>query len=160
MDPERCKNDAQRRYLRNIEEFGVSIVSVAPRAGDEGLFWTYSIGLWQQYQHPEVIIVGLEHSVCSRIINDINAAIRDGLQRFEDGTSTPALLKGDYICYFQTIEPANHGDFLLANGWFYADESFPAVQLIWPDMDEPTHGMSTPTQASSIVSLCCAQYRN
>jgi hypothetical protein len=135
MDLSRCKNDTQRGHIRNIEEFGVSILSVAPRMGDKGPMWTYSIGFWQEYDHPEVILIGLNRSTAAGVINEMNRLIRDGVQSFRDETSSVDLLSGDYTCYFKTVEPGNYGDFVLGNNWFYGDESFPVVQLIWPDMD-------------------------
>src|ERR1700722_18329534 len=104
MNIERCKNDTQRGHIRNIEKWGVSIISVAPKTGDDGPNWTYSIGFWQQYQHPEVIIIGLDGRTAGALINELNHRIRDSKQHFEDGALSEDLLTGGYTCYFQSVE--------------------------------------------------------
>jgi hypothetical protein len=140
MSPGRCKNGTQRGHLRYIEEFGVSIISVAPSGtvaptkGNHDTVWTYSIGFWQQYGHPEVIIIGLDGNTAGAGINELNRRIRDRGQRFESGAVVDDLLSGDFRCYFQAVEPAKYGDWLVGNSWFYGDESFPVVQMIWPDL--------------------------
>lgn len=57
MDVARCNSEVQRNHIRFIDETGVSILSVGNRADQEGPAWTYSIGLWQQYSQPEILIV-------------------------------------------------------------------------------------------------------
>jgi hypothetical protein len=138
MDPRRCTNDTQRSHLRFIEETGVSILSVAPRLSDDdpGPCWTYSIGLWQQYQHPEILIMGLDSEVAGRLINWFNVAIRDEARRFADGAARDDVLDGDYICYFEAIPHARFGDYFAGDRWFYdGNDQFEAVQMIWSDLN-------------------------
>ncbi len=137
MDMQRCKNETQRNHLRWIEEHGVSIISVASRVDDEapGPPWTYSIGFWQQYSHPEVLIVGLDQSLSGSLINWMNRAIRDEGRRFEKGAAVDDVLDGDYVCHFQPIASEEFGDWFAADRWFYGgNDQFEAVQMIWPDL--------------------------
>jgi hypothetical protein len=161
MDLARCKNDTQRGHIHNIEEFGVSILSVAPRVNEEGNFWTYSIGFWQQYRHPEVIIIGLGSKTAAGMINEMNWRIRDQGESFRDGTSSSDLLSGDYMCYLQSVEPANYNDFVTGNSWFYGDDTFPLVQVIWPDMDRtyPWQENADPDFVSCQPLLCALPKR-
>jgi hypothetical protein len=133
MDPKRCKNDTQRGHLHNIEKWGVSILSVADDKSDTAAIWTYSIGFWQQYQHPEVILFGLDHNTACSLINEMNVRIRDRKDRFESGSWDDDILSGGYRCYFEAVEPANYEDFLVGDEWFYGDGAFPVVQVLWPD---------------------------
>ncbi len=136
MDPRRCQNDTQRNHLLWIEEHGVSIIGVASSAEDPdpGPSWTYSIGFWQQYRHPEVLIVGLDQTLSGRLINWMNRAIRDEGRRFENGAAVDDVLEGEYVCYFQPISEAAFGDWFAADRWFYdGNDQFEAVQMIWPD---------------------------
>ena len=134
MDVARCKNETQRGHIRNIEMYGVSIISVSPDAGDTyQTIWTYSIGFWHQYKHPEVIIIGLDGELSGRIINMLNRLIRDKGRKFDGGTTAGDILEG-YSCYFEKIEPGNFGEWLAGDDWLYADREYEAVQMIWPDL--------------------------
>ena len=138
MAPTRCRNKFQADHLKFIEEEGVSILCVAPRTGDEdgGPSWTYSIGLWQQYQHPEVLIMGLDFEVSASLINWFNRSIRDEARRFNAGTSHDDVLNGDYVCYFEAIPQSSFCDWFAGASWFYdGDTEFEAVQMIWPDQN-------------------------
>ncbi len=138
MDPKRCKNDLQRHHLRCIDEHGVSILGVSPGPSDEatGPVWTYSIGLWQQYRHPEVLIIGLEQKHSGNILNWINRTIRDDGRRFDNGAAIDDVLSGDYVCYFQPIARENFGDWFAGARWFYdGNDQFAAVQMIWPSVE-------------------------
>ena len=134
MDLNRCKNSTPRGHIERIEEWGVSILSVTPRADEEGPTWTYSIGFWQQYNHPELIIVGLEGGTAGALINEVNRRVRDKGQRFESGSQSDDLLSGGYTCFFQKVEAQEYGDRLVGNTWFYGDDRFEVVQVIWPDL--------------------------
>ena len=132
MDSQRCHNETQRNHLRYIEEEGVSILSVAPLADSSDVTrWTYTIGFWQQYRHPEVIIFGLGPRLGASLLNHINEILKAGGRRFDGGTSADDILEG-FKCYFEAIPADRYGEYLLGNSWFYGDNEFPAVQMIWP----------------------------
>jgi len=151
MNPERCRNKIQRDHLRYIEEDGVSILNVAPLLGDQDdTRWGYTIGLWQQHSHPEVIIFGLGPGLCVQLLNRINKFLKDG-RRFDGGTSADDVLAG-YLCYFENILPANYGDWFAGDTWFYDGDDFSAVQMIWP-----TPGHVYPWQTEADDDLATVQ---
>ncbi len=139
MDVRRCQNETQRNHLRWIAEHGVSIIGVSSPVDERVIDapWTYSIGFWQQYCHPEVLIVGLDQTLSGRLINWMNRAIRDEGRRFENGAALDDVLEGDYVCFFQPIPQQDFGDWFAANRWFYGgNDQFEAVQMIWPDLQK------------------------
>lgn len=63
------KTEADAQVTRDIREYGWHCLHVLPRAGEEGVGFTYTIGLIESYDHPELMIFGLgrerEHIVSS-----------------------------------------------------------------------------------------------
>jgi hypothetical protein len=132
MNEARCKNDIQRNHLKFIEESGVSIISVAEGADPSTPAWSYTIGLWHQYRHPEIIVIGLGSEISPILLNNLNFYIKDKGRTFLDGAAPTDVLDG-YVCFFKTIDPEKYGDWFAGDHWFYGGVEFPAVQLLWPN---------------------------
>jgi hypothetical protein len=133
MDISRCWNDTQKAELRGIVKDGCAVVKVLEGSNPPTPEWAYTVGLWHTYQHPEVLIVGLPHDQTQILLHNINYRIRNEHQSFRDGTIKNDVIVG-FECFFQTIDPVNYGEWFEANRWFYGDSSFPAVQMLWPNV--------------------------
>ena len=60
--------DAQeRKALEDVQQHGLHLVHVLPNGDTPG--WTYSIGLWHNYRHPELVVFGLSREVCHEVLN-------------------------------------------------------------------------------------------
>ncbi len=118
-----------KKVLPTLEEWGWYVISVA----DEPRF-SYSIGLFEHFKHPEIIVFGLDSQRSHRIVNDAGRRIREG-HRYTLGVRYSDLLK-DYDCEFRVVDPTRYDGFLNYALHYYRGSSFPALQLIWPD----THG--------------------
>jgi hypothetical protein len=132
MSEARCQNDIQRNHLKFINEFGVSILHVMEGDDPHTSEWSYTIGLWHKYRHPEVIVVGLESGLSQILLNNLNFSIREEGRTFLDGAAPTDVLDG-YVCYFKTVDPEQYGDWFAGDSWFYGGVEFPAVQLLWPN---------------------------
>ena len=86
LDPK--KRDGLSRgaseFLRIIDEYGWHVMSVAPRVDSEEKreWFSYSTGLYMRFQHPEIIVCGLDSDQATYIINDIGEAVKAG-RKFE-----------------------------------------------------------------------------
>jgi hypothetical protein len=72
--------------------------------------FTYSIGLMHTFEHPEVVIFGLEIKLMSAIINGIGRMIRGG-RRFEEPGLYEDILEG-FACKFVPVLQKHHEEYL------------------------------------------------
>ena len=101
-------------------------------AGEGEPAFAYSLGLYESFGHPEIIIFGLDLDTMHQLINDAGERIRKG-ESFEDGQEDDQLLD-NYRCAFQTVNVKHYERLFGFTGWYYKGWNFPAVQLVWPDM--------------------------
>jgi hypothetical protein len=66
------------KFLEIVEKFAWHVMSVCPRKDsiDKQEWFSYSTGLFVQFQRPEIILVGLDANTGSRIINGIGNAVK------------------------------------------------------------------------------------
>jgi hypothetical protein len=62
LDPSRRDGlpPGDAKFLEIVEKFGGHVMTVAPRAGEEGNIWAYSTGLYFSYGHPKVLLFNLK----------------------------------------------------------------------------------------------------
>ena len=125
---------ADQKFLSNIESHGWVVTKIFRSQGEKGPEFAYSTGLLQRYQHPEVIIFGLDLDTMHRIINNIGDAVKSGV-RFETGNEYKDIF-ARCGCQFRIVDPAYYKPYLGWSIWFYETCEFPALQCFWPDRDE------------------------
>src|SRR5215472_17680757 len=94
------RGDAE--FLRIIDECGWHVMSVAPRVGskEKQEWFSYSTGLFMNFQHPEIILCGLDGDDAAAIINDIGGAVKAG-RKFSLETDYTGILANNVKCRFQ-----------------------------------------------------------
>ena len=129
---EHYKHDEQItiNILKDIEEHRINIAYVEsdgynPRFG-------YSIGLYKEFDHPELIIIGLGPEATGSIISNVKNEIEKGT-KFLEGINYPDFLI-DLPIQFVEVQKEYYPDYLGYAGW-YNDNSinFPTLQIVWPD---------------------------
>lgn len=114
----------------DIATYGWVVMKVASNCPPDPDF-AYSIGLFQSYEHPEIILVGLPEDIAHQIINDVGAAVRSGKRYNAGGTSDEFLER--YEVTFRAVPEYQYGAYL---GWgcrYYGEQGFPVLQLVYPD---------------------------
>jgi hypothetical protein len=124
---------AVERARRDVERVGWHLLMVGGSETSAGFVFT--IGLWQTYQHPELILfapaqnpqgmAGRLKAVAERVANG---------ETFEAGTLYPGLL-GKHPGAFREVQSQWHPMYLGTAAAFYESFDFPALQLFWPDGD-------------------------
>ena len=120
----------EQKLLDDVREYGCQVLVVRGEAGAPG--WAYSVGLFEGFDHPEVVVFGLPQQVAHWVINELMSRIRSG-ERFAAGSSAMGLLEGGFICQFKAVERSWYEALLGRAQWFYRCDEFPAVQCVWPD---------------------------
>lgn len=118
--------DFDKKVLPTLEEWGWYVISVA----DKPVF-SYSVGLFEHFKHPEIILFGLDSNTSHGLINDAGKRVREGY-KYATGCRYGELLK-DYDCEFRHVDPARYEGYLNYALHYYRGSAFPAIQLIWPD---------------------------
>ena len=121
-----------QHILDEIEDKGFTIPYIEsdgynPRFG-------YSIGLYKTFNHPELILIGLDVESTSAIINNIQSEIEKGT-KFIEGVDYHGFLV-DLPIQFVEVRKENYKDYLGYAGWYNGNSiNFPALQVVWPDRD-------------------------
>lgn len=132
------EDEQDERVLADVQKFGWHVAKIPEHESTPG--WAYSIGLCHSFDHPEIVVFGLELDMMHELINHMGARVRNGAS-FAAGTRTDQVLEG-YECALQAVHPAWFPPFLGYANWFNRGPEFPAVQCVWPDRsgrlpDEP-----------------------
>ncbi|WP_394766699.1 DUF4262 domain-containing protein [uncultured Paludibaculum sp.] len=116
--------------ISNIEEYGCSIVHVAPTHHGSG--WSYSLGVFDTCGGPEIITVGLPHKTAQFAINGAVALLRSGVD-LTIGRHTD--LVGEVECEFRPVEEKWVAHLMSWAGWYYEGTAFPVLQAVYPDLE-------------------------
>ncbi|WP_276380059.1 DUF4262 domain-containing protein [Flavobacterium sp. H4147] len=121
-----------KKTRNNIDKYGLQIIVI--EATDYLPSFAYSIGLWEKYNHPEIICFGLSNNLLHTLINDVAEMIKENesiiteknyLNIFKDS-------KAEFI----NVHPDNIADYFGIAINFYKSDDFPALQLIWTDRND------------------------
>src|SRR5260370_11669712 len=117
------------KLVETLEQWGWYVIKVA--AADSEPAFAYSLGLYENFLHPELILFGLDLNVMHRLINDAAKRIRKG-HKYAEGQSYDDLLAG-YDCEFRKVDANHHKGLVNYAIWYYMSSPFPVLQLVWPD---------------------------
>lgn len=130
-DKHTCSNpeDSYKNSRANVEKFGLEVIHVM--ASNYLPSFSYSIGLAQTYQHPEIICIGLSKELTHKVINDIADLIKHN-EKIESNMVYTDIF-ADSKAMFLKVDPRNIGDYFGTGLNYYQGKEFDALQLIWTD---------------------------
>jgi hypothetical protein len=122
---------AEQRIIDDVEKYGCHLALLEADNYLPG--FAYSIGLYKNYNHAEIICFGLPTEVLGAVLNDAKTRIQNGekletLKLYED------FLEG-YKVQFLEVAKEHFRDYLGYAKWFSGGWNFPAIQLVWPDKE-------------------------
>ncbi len=123
-----AEDAAEKKALDDIREFGHHVMLVG--AGEDIPEFAYSIGLFETYGHPEVIILGLKFELAHVLINNIAYDIKNG-KRWVSNEFHEGVLD-DFLCYFGYVPQEKYPDYVGWARWFYEGDDFPLLQCVYP----------------------------
>lgn len=124
--------EPERKIIEDVKQFGFHIAFVPE---DEYLpGFAYTIGLMNTYEHPEIILFGLNQQLLGGILNGIGEEIKSG-KTYKPNIEYENILS-NYPVKFLEVKKEHYQDYLGYAGWFYDNTfEFPAYQLIWTDKE-------------------------
>jgi hypothetical protein len=122
-------DEVDQRVELDIARHGWHVVLIPPEADSPG--WAHTIGLWQRFEQPELLVFGSEPRQLAALLNALGERVRAG-SRFAAGTEEAGVLEGLPFA-FRAVAPRWTNVFLGNAAWHYRSERFPALQGFWPD---------------------------
>jgi hypothetical protein len=122
-----------QHWIDLVAKYGHAIVKVADRVDeptDEPGF-AYSLGAFETYGAPELIVFGLDNDLAAAIIKDVMDDIEAG-RRFSCGVPEIDVVGGDHPVVFLEADPRKAIDYVILADWYYERAPFPVWQLVWP----------------------------
>lgn len=129
-DP-RCEGLDDEKLLADVKEYGWHVLRVFEM--DETPGWAFSIGLHKSFNHPEVVVFGLNDELMHSVINAIGTDVRSG-KTFGVDSLYNGLIE-NYACTFKAVNQVWYRHFLGYANWFYQGQDYPALECIWPNKD-------------------------
>lgn len=123
-----AEDEFEQKALDDIREFGLHIIGVAE--DDEGPGFVYSIGLLENYAHPEVIIIGLRQELAHILLNNMAFDIKGG-KTITPGEFHEGVLD-NFLCYFGSVSTEYYREYVGWASWFYGGDNFPLLQCVYP----------------------------
>jgi len=129
MNHEELDKQAQKDIKKIVKEYGWYIAlfeadTATPAFG-------YTIGLWKNFNHPEIISFGLPTETLHEILNTAADMVKQG-QKINLNVSNDEILEG-FPVQFKQVHSTNIADYFGYGLWYNDYKEFPAIQLIWPD---------------------------
>jgi Domain of unknown function (DUF4262) len=124
----------EQQVLDNIEAFGFSIMHVkeSKKGEVEEPGFSYTIGLFKNYQLPELLIIGLDQELRHTLIDNISLDYPEG-KGLEVGAYNADIVES-FDCLVVEVAQEYYDEYLGWARWFYKGDAFPAVQVIYPDL--------------------------
>lgn len=130
---------SDRKMFKDILEFGCQIIAVEP--GTNSPDFSYSVGLYLNFLHPEILIMGISSQACHKAINQICREAAAG-KLVVAGDERSDLFEARRPVRFIPVDKERYFDYLGYASWFYRsllfapptlEHKFPVLQAVWPD---------------------------
>lgn len=112
-----------------IEKFGWTVILL--EATDYLPSFAYTVGLWKNYNHPEIISFGLTTKTLQSILNDAGEIAKAG-QKIEVSKNYTDFFENSDT-QFLKVDYQNISDYFGKAISYYKTIDFPAIQLVWTD---------------------------
>jgi hypothetical protein len=124
--------DPLEKVRADVQKYGWHCLHVYPRQGEEGVGFTYTIGLNQSLQHADVAIFGLDREKSHRILSDCVETIRAG-NAPPLNVPVADVVANDVKVVFKLARPDRLDRCFGTAIRYYADEPFDVVVMFWPN---------------------------
>jgi len=131
-DLEALGRAALERARQDVETYGWHVVLIQ---SDEEPGFLFTIGLWQTFRHPEIILFAPSEDPTGMAgrLQPVAERVSEG-EVFEPDSVHEEIF-GRFSGAFRTVESQWYPWFLGTAMAFYGGIDFPVVQLFWPDRD-------------------------
>src|SRR5438046_9199701 len=90
FEPPTAADDHDRKLLSDIQQVGWHVLHITP--DETGPAYSFTVGLYYSFGHPELIVMGLAPSLSHQVLNLAVINIAAG-EAFQAGVKTERLVK-------------------------------------------------------------------
>jgi hypothetical protein len=119
----------ENKFSADIEKFGWKVIML--NSTDYLPSFAYTVGLWKNYNHPEIISFGLTIKTLHLILNDAGEIAKAG-KSIEVGKNYDNFFENS-DSQFLKVDSRNISDYFGQAIRYYKTADFPAIQLVWTD---------------------------
>jgi hypothetical protein len=134
------EDDRDRKIFRDILEHGCQVIAI--EASRHSADYAFSVGLYLNFLHPEILIMGTSSQAAHKAINQICRAAESG-HEVKVGDTRTDLFDLPRAVRFVSVPQECYFDYLGYAAWFYRSvfftaeplmtHKFPVLQALWPD---------------------------
>lgn len=122
-------DDAEQAFVDAVREHGWFRTQVG--ADEEGPGFTFSTGFWLSTQQPELLLFSTRPDIAHDVFWDL-------YRRAQQGQPLPVGRRTDQVfanlpAYLFRVAERHYPDYLGWSRWFYGNDGFPCLQIVWPD---------------------------
>jgi hypothetical protein len=117
------------KLISDIEKFGFAVIII--EATNYLPSFSYTVGLFAKYNHPELIAFGLSPKTLHAILNIGGEMVKKG-QLLKTATDYLEFFESGGVKFLQ-VDPKNTRDYFGYAIWFNKTTEFPSLQLVWTD---------------------------
>lgn len=128
---EEADDDGDRKLISLIAEGGWNVIYVPE--DEHGPGFAFTIGLFTNFGHPELAMVGLRRELMHSVLNHLGDDIRKGA-RLMHGSRADDVLEG-VTCAFVAADRVHYPEWFGYARWWYRGDEFPVLQVVWPDKE-------------------------
>lgn len=122
-------DEQERAFVAEIREHGWFRTGVF--RDEEGPGFSYTTGFHVNAGHPELILFSLKDAIAHDIFWELFRDAKRG-QALPVGRRTDAVF-GNLPAYAFPVARKHYADLLGWSRWFYGNDDFPCLQVVWPD---------------------------
>ena len=121
--------EAEEKIASDVAQYGFHIAQV--HSDGYSPSFSYTIGLFKTYGHPELICFGLNLDLLHSVLWS-GKELLDKHPEPNLSVGYPDFV-GDYDVRFLTVDKGWYKDYFGYGFWFNGTWDFPALQIVWPD---------------------------
>ncbi|MFZ4574641.1 MAG: DUF4262 domain-containing protein [Phycisphaerales bacterium] len=144
-------DEIQQQIIQHIAQQDCSVVCI--EQDDDTPPFCHTIGLFQRFRVPEILVMGLPHDTAFALLYRCRDIIRGG-DVMRPMHSYGGLLKDPFRLVCREVSRDHYACYLGHARWFYAGDEFPCIQAYWPDRE-----CRYPWEASCDEEVASAQPR-
>ncbi len=128
--------DEERGCVESVRRVGLHILQVAASETDDG--FSYSVGLYDNFEHPELVVFGRKEKWLGWLLNHLAVEIRAGA-RYVDGVVYDKIIPEGPLRFRAVTSSTVYRDYLGWDLWYYTrfkktGAGFPVLQVVYPDV--------------------------
>lgn len=123
-------DEHERNFVRIIRKHGWHQMNVWADEGGPG--FSYTTGFWL-LGFPEIVVFSMERENASGLLWNMFEEQKVGMT-YPVGTPVRDILSNVPVCLFP-IARRHYAEHLGWSRWFYGNDTFPCLHLVWPSRD-------------------------